>query len=539
MPPPSRPTPYLPVLQAGLTAGAYMLVRETHFPPWLAGLDEGIAVAAAVAVVVAWHLLGHRDAIVRGAIMRGALAGAMSASGVAVLFLVLIIAALAYWTNTRPLGLPGGGIVAGLTFIAVAIGWIAMMFSLFVAAVAAGVATGGIAQWVVAPLGRIGREVSIVLAGLAVAIPGGALAARATFEIGLIELVAGKELRPFPVEVAVDLTRDGRPLRLARVVACRRPDAKADRRRAANASPRYWLPSLESFGTTLADGSGVFVIVPDACRRMTSIWGLLPSWIWTPLHTAHANVLASDEAPLIGWTPDAAALDAFDLYVDRTAYNPRARIRFDDVTMRRMPPGTALDPPDRFAPIGWQDHPGVQIVPSPDAQYRAAFAITIPAERWQHYPAVASILATTSQPSFVLDALARQMDGHGRSVLAGLHADFFPGPFIARNGRAIPEQPAEGWIGHLRPLAGAVFPLRRRGDAWVASPHESGVLAFYRRDTTKDADLPSPITVGANRIDRPVGERGAFLFDPDAAGLVRLSLAYFTFAHPDGPFASR
>jgi len=533
----------LPLTHASFSASAYILMRETSsFLPWLRLLDDCIWALLGLAVLIAWrYLFPHKNLAIRGALIGGVVAVSMAA-----LSLGLLEFGLPLWARTKPLGLPGGSLLLGLLHGAALIGWFAISLDLLVSAVVGGLVSGLLHLWGVQPLGKAGPALVLTVAGLAVIVPISAGATRATLGMGPIDLVRDKELQPFPVEISVDLTIDGAPITLRRVLSCSRLVSAPDMERVVHdrvARP-YWLPTIKSFGQTFADGSGLFVITPDACRKLSSRWGLVSAWLRSPLDSPSENVLAPDFIPLIGWAADASALDAFDLYIDGTAYaRPGSRIQVHKTTMRRMPFGTQLSDFDRFARIGWQDRTGEVDIPSLHAQYRAAFGIKISSEQLPQYPAVTALLASVTKPQFVLDAMAKPPDHDRlRSPLKGIHGDPFAAPFIARNGTAIPAAPTEGPAPErLRSLGGAVFPLRRSGDTWIASFEESGILEFHRRASprSKDANIPSPITVGPYSVNREDGDSGGFLFDPTSMGLARLSVTYFTLAQPDGPFASR
>jgi hypothetical protein len=538
---PLTPPSLIPLTHAGLTSSAYILIRETRFPQWLSMLDDCVWAVAALAIVIAWHyLFPHKSLAMRGALIGGVVAGSM-----AILSLGLLVLGLSLWAGAKPIGLPGMSLVAGLAFGSALIGWIVIVFSLLVAAVVGGLVAGVLYFRNAELFGRAALPVAIVVASLGAIVPVSAAVTRSTLGMGVIEFVTYKELRPFPVEIAVDLTVGRESVTIRRVFSCSRLASASDRKRVVHDRVRqpYWLPTLKSFGQTFADGSGVFVITPDACRQLSSRWGLVSAWLGLPLHSQTENVLAPDYIPLIGWTANAVTLDGFDLYIDGTAYTqPGSRIQVHKTTMRRMPLGTKLSDLDGFARIGWQDGTSGRDIPSKDAHYRAAFGIKIPSEQLMRYPAVTAILAAVAGPRFVLEAMSkRQGLDPRRSELEGIHGEPFPSPFIARNGTSIPAEPTEGLVPEkLSSLGGVVFPLRQHDNAWIASSEESGVLAFYRRVSmnSKDEDVPSPIMLGPYSVTRESGDRGIYLFDPTSMGLARLSVTYFALAQPDGPFAS-
>jgi hypothetical protein len=506
-------------IHAGLSATAFILVRETR--GWLFPIDPCICLVATLSIIACWGLFRGETAPLRG-MMIGALVAV--ATGV-------ITAGLLALSLTRIPVLSDVGILATIAVLAV---WLYTLFIAAVGAVIAGLVSGSLTRWVIQPLGRAGLAIGSATAIFAAIVPLGALVGRSALAMGFLDLVTRyDELRPFPAAVTVELTIGGEPVPLERVFYCRRPTNFLDEYTAKDGGVRspYWMPSIKSFGHVLAGGGGVFVITPDACRTLAQ----------SPPPAAGSvgnNVLAADYVPLVGWTANAATLDAFDLYVDGTAYARKdARVRVAGIAVRRLPFGAEASPLDAFAKIGWDQHP------SNGAEYRAVYGIKMSSAVWRGNSVVASRLAGVRVPAIVLqDYQERARDDSRVAAPASVERDFY-GVLIARNGTGIPREPSQGddHYYHVRgrmPVAGPVIPFRPSDGAWAPSFQEEGVLAFYRTPRNYDTNrVPTPLVIRGHRLTHD--QKLVYVFDPASLILTRVDIAQFTLVGPDGPFASR
>lgn len=359
-----------------------------------------------------------------------------------------------------------------------------------------------------------------LVAALSMIVPVGAAFARHELGMGFLDmLVRYDQLRPFPLKISIDLTVRGLPLHIERVLLCSRVVNKKDRKhvRANRVRGAFWMPGIKSFGHAFLDKSGVFVVTPDVCNASAK----KPEF--------RGNILGQDYVPLIGWTPDVSTLERIDLLVDGSAFNrPDAAVKFEGISMQRMPFGTPVSQPDDFAKIGWQDRSNPKDI---SAVYRAVFGTAFRQERWSKVPEVASILSILHERSFVLGELSKLQERAIRRLL-GVDRDYLYESWVGMDGSGISKTPRSINAKNAAP----VFPLHRESGRWVAKPDQLGVLTFYKMPGNRfDSSLPESLMV----YDRMIVGRGErYYFDPASNTLVYLFFAYRNLPATDSPYAS-
>ena len=512
-------------LHAAGFLSAYILLKEITF--WTPLLDSLVAVVGALAVVAVTLLLPRIRRRPVGIAWNGL------AAGLATALVSYAIWSLVWsdWARDKPLGYAPVAVIVGMANLLTTALWL-LSIGCMVAAIAAGGVVASAASTAARKLGTIGITFAVAAGLLVSVVPAGASFARLTAGIGFLNLVTRYEtLRPFPAKVTVDLTVRGEHVALERVVTCQRPRSIREEAEAGRANPRlpkpYWLPSIKSFGHVFADGSGIFVITPDACRDIAvareRIGALAPST---------ASALSAGYVPLVGWTANAASLATFDLLIDRSAYRPNAPITVNAVEMSALPYGTKASAPDRFAAIGW--HKFYTDTP----EYGGYYAVAIPPEVWEAHPLAGPEVKGVSDFSFVFGSNPIRPLAMG----AKGYEDLDTGtqyPEYGRNGSGIPERLREN---ERKPLSGPVVPLRRDGDSWRLSPEEHGVISFERglRTDGHQPRMPEVVSIESRSGDRR-GEPndGAYLFDPATQTLYRIMPTRFHLPRPDSVFSSQ
>ena len=505
------------VVHAGVAVTIFVLLRETGTLPWTPFLDSAVGLTAAAAILALWWLLPQVSRRIKGGVGFGLAAAA--ATGL-VLFIAMAIFQK-WWLVGQPVGLPAAGLVIGAVLV---VFWVAWFFS--VGTMAIGCLAGGVVANLAVLLptrfGTAGIAGAVLLASMGLLVPAGAIYGRTMAGMGFIDLVTRHDvLRSFPAKVSVSLAVQGAPVVLERTVLCQRPLTfveQAEARKGQLPKP-YWLPSIKSFGHLFADGSAIFVITPDACRDLAMAREA------DAAASLENNVLPPDFRPLVGWTRDGSGLDSFELYVDGTAYaRPDAEIQILSVAMSRLPYGSPIDPLDGFAEFGWE------YFQSTDVTYGSYFATAIPPALWRQHGLAARQLADVTELGFVFGGRRWR-----QSLPRGSLPDGLLIMEIARNGTAIPDASNDNGREYQ------IVPLRRAGDAWVLTPADTGLVAFYRglKTTFWPRRLPDRITIGG-RLARP-GESGAdtqYLYDPRSRVLYMISTGQFRVARPGTIFTS-
>ncbi len=494
------------VTHAGLAVSAYLLVRQSEERLTWSTVDSVVCVATAAAILVLWWR--HRnetDPVGDGFIGLKAL-GLVAALGFASIFLVAL-AQLATWGGVRWYATP------------TAILFVALLIHVAIGTVVGGVVASALFHLVVWRSGKAGLFLGPIFAVLSLAVPVVAVVTHRVADMAVVDFfMRYDELRPFPAEVLVDLEVKGTPIKIARVVSCHRLTTGPERRRwierRVGINEPRWVPELKSFGQVFEDGSGIFVITPDACQNLARA------------QKPGTEGLGPDYLPLIGWTPNSAVLDTFDLFVDATALASQGSpITLRAVTIRRLPFGTPVSPPDAFARIGWQDESDRGV------KYRAVFATAIPRERWSTDPEVAAALDTMTIPGYVLGDLAR---ARSKSRNPWLETERNTTCWIGRKGEGIPARSNDKY--------GPVFPILHEDGNWIAAREKRGVLTFYQLPGNRwDATLPTAVVVRGQRIARHDGDSAfapAYIFDPSLSELWRLSFVVCSTAAPKDPSAS-
>jgi hypothetical protein len=501
---------FLALVHAGLTAAALVLIRQGERVPAHDATDLVVPAVAAAAILVFWW----RRRKIEFVISMGVIVGLQAAASLALVgfFLLFILGA-------AKVGATGSGSwLFGVLLIFVA-GW---ALKTTVISVVVGFASAGLFDLL--RLSRSGMPIGAALALAAIALPIGAVAIQIKKGMGVVDyLTQNDEQHLIPIALSIELTVNGAPMTLDRVIWCQRWLGQKDLQYAdTSIALNYnWYPNLKSFGQVLPDGSGVFVIAPDVCREFAP-----------PGESSGPWVPATGYLPLIGWTPDARKLDTFDLYVDGNAlHRSDARVQARRVTIERAPRGAPQSAPDAFARIGWQ-------APSTKPEYAAVYGIAVTSDEWQHHPLLAPRLNNVEQPSFTLSDLPLTFPPYPAPPLSWLFAPRLT-VLINRNGGGVAAGPVHGRSGDDLPAT--VFPLRLKEGEWVAMPDEVGIIVFYPISRIKEdlrhepLPLDKVIVDGVPLLDAPT----PFFYIPSRRILVRLATAEFTLAPIDGPFASR
>lgn len=515
---------------------AFILLREAlarfvtwndrSFFPWVPQIDYGICMVLPLTILLAWWFTRKMEPARVNAVKFGLLSGAGASAAALLLAALVFVGALL----RQPLGLfPMQGLFILWIFVGIwfgaAIALCATLGSLtgvFAAKAVARLAYETFPQGVCA--GWVATAISLALATVAVA-------GQASEGIGLIDRVTRyNRLAAFPARISVELIVRGESVKFERVVTCRRPISvkEAAQAKQARLPKPYWLPNNKSFGHVLSDGSAVFLITPDACRQMAQTRdeeSLLPA----------RNMLPANYRPLIGWTPDAATMESFDLYIDGTAYGRSdAPVRIVSMEMSYAPDAEIVSGLDQFAFIGWRAFPHL-------GEYGTYFATPLAPDTWMKSSLPSKELALLASPEFVFGLKEERNDPKGSSQYADLYD--WDGTYIARNGTGIPDEPSANGSDfgrHVQPLSRPVFPLRRESDRWRLSNSEPGVLAFYRglRIEVWPPKYPTPIAIGEKLAKGDDRQTRDFLYDPQSRLLYRINFEDFNLAKPDGVFAS-
>lgn len=493
----------------GLSTTLYIAARSAvRFPP-ADPIDALMCVASALAIAALWWRRRNDEPDLSTGGTLGFQAGIALAIAV---FLVVFLVVGAISARRGALDWEIGPITIYLAAVLLTAGLCTAVGGLIVSV---------IFELMVRPLGRAGAFAATVVALAAAATPIGEATTEIAADTSVFDFLARYDERHFfPMEVGIDLNIGGAVSRLDRVIACQRILRRSDLKRAHSwmqfTRNEDWLPDLKSFGQVFPDGSGVFAITPDACKAL-----------------AQSGVAASltGYVPLIGWTPNARALDSFDVYVDGAALaRGDGRVQLKNVTIAQAPTGTPQSDLDIFARIGWQD-------PSTSGpRYQSVFGIAIAREEWQGDPALASRLEKLDRISFALaDMPLKYAPSSNRPVAQWLGPNIIVG--LARNGEGM----ADGLLWNGRRLRPTIIPLRRENGQWIARPDEPGLITFYPalvfgHDDGRKPEFPKTLVVDGELIP---GEPSAFVYMPSTGTLVRLAWIDFSLAPMDGPFASR
>ncbi len=511
----------LSILQASTAATAYVLLHDNQeimldgYSIWLAPVDT-VNVLALAGVVMAGAFLNLSQIQTYRHLKTALLALAAAA--------LLSFAALQMFTSDwfakLPIGVPGVSFWAVVARVAVIAFWINGVFCAFIATLS-GAAITSAASHLPDNLAKAKLSVLISLCIAGLMVPLSSVYSRITYGTGIVELVTRyDEVKPFSIRLEVELKVHGEPVNFTRTVECQRPVTNREIGEAGKRHlPRdYSFPSLKSFGQTFSDGSGVFVVTPDGCERVRQKKSILPPGY----------------EPLIGWTPDAARLDSFDLYVDGTALRrPNGEISFNRMSATMAPDYTTADKPDAFAALGWE------YIWTTGTEYGAYFALKLPEELWKQHARTASSLSGQKTYGFALPD-SDMRDTKGWNVYSDLHSDI-RGVHISRNGAGIPREPKIESGDNLLVTAGTIVPLRRDGSGWRLYPDEAGIITFYRGLPTSLAHvaLPDRIALDNAVAIRQENQPGRYVFEPGTQTLFAVGHHHFQMAKPGSVFASR
>lgn len=517
-------------LQGCVSIAAYILLREwlslvlTFILPWLAILDNTNAIALPFAIIFVGVFLRPLTSLRVREIEVGLIASIITMA----LSLVIWSMYTSGWVSRQPLGLPTTGFFIGFAKIAFFITW---FFD--AAIILASAAVSGLAVFLVVQLKKssslIGTILGAFLASISLIVPAGAIYSRTQLGAGFIDLATRyEELKPFYARIDVQLTVRGQWVEMQRTIQCRLPrtqreGAEAGRRKRMKP---YWFPNLKSFGHVFEDGSGVFIITPDFCRRMALL---------NPKAFAlrEGYVLDDNYVPLVGWTPNAKELNSFDLFIDGTAYSgANPTVKLHKIAVTRIPHAENYDKPDAFGSLGWE------YFWTTGTEYGAYIAKILREPEWGKHKRAVENLSSVTEFGFALnDSDKKTADGW--SIYSGLHQEL-KDTFIARNGEGIPDGPMVDNFGNREPSVSSIIPMRREGNAWRIFPTESGTITFYRGLQTSlvHPELPKRIILGEKIAERKDSPRREYVYDPESKNLYVIGVHHFQMARPKSVFAS-
>ena len=521
-------------LQGCVSIAVYILLREwlsmawtsrdNSILPWFPILDNTHAIALPFAIIFVGLFLRPSTSFGAVEIRVSLIASALTVAMSAVVWLVFING----WVSHQPLGVFPVRPIVALAKTAFFFAWLVAAMVVAVSAVAGGLAAFFVVQ-VKKSNSWFGNTLGASLAFMCLIVPAGTIYGRTQMGAGFIDVATRyEELKPFYARIDVQLTVHGKWVEMQRTVQCRLPitqkqEAEAkDRKRVKP----YWFPNLKSFGHVFEDGSGVFIVTPDFCRRMA---------LQTPkafaLHEEY--VLDKNYVPLVGWTSNANNMDSFDLFIDGTAYagaNPSVKLH--KIAVTRIPPGVTYDKPDSFGSLGWE------YVWTTGTEYGAYVAKILQEPEWKKHERAAENLSSVTEFGFALNDSDKQT-ADGWSIYSGLHQEL-KNTFIARNGEGIPDGPTIDNFGNREPSVSSVIPMRREGNAWRIFPAESGTITFYRGLQTSLArpELPKRITLGEKTAEREDSPRREYVYDPGTKELYTIGVHHFQMSRPNSVFAS-
>jgi hypothetical protein len=307
---------------------------------------------------------------------------------------------------------------------------------------------------------------------------------------------------PRYLDVSVDLTVEGEPITISRVIEC---------------WPYFYhelgspfLPSLvpahQAITHRLQTGAGVIVVIPPAqCF-------------------SGARPLPGDYIPLIAWVDDADNPTVIEAYFSGTLVrSSEARVRFRDMRIRNSTDLERVESPDEF---GWWrnlEQAGYKQDQSVPADWFAIFGRLLERPQWQTSQTLSEMLERAGGPLVLTSEPAKA----ARDIAPLI----FPTAEIVQ-GQAQGDQ--ERIRSGLEDEFRDVVPLRRVDGALAPSVSERGTIVYYRtselmrsgivqKQTDRGELFPRPI-VSYDLSGQPVkAEAGRSLFDPASAHLINVT----------------
>lgn len=258
-------------------------------------------------------------------------------------------------------------------------------------------------------------------------------------------------LNPGPgyYELSVDLTVEGVPLTVKRVMECK-PYSLFYSVSSDTYINHFWYAAREAMTHRLPSGAGIIVVAPRNCGRQ----GFIPK-------------LPADYIPLIAWVDNADDPSEIEAYFAPEALErPNARVRFHALSVRVA---QDFEPQQSRNEFGlWQNgaYTFNRYLGS-NANWFAIFAGASEEEEWRAVPSLGDKLSriTTSQ---VIEGDLR------RAALREVRAGFDIAPLMDGEEGIQLETRRE-----LDDLSGVV-PFRRKGQVLAPSFSDRGTLIFYK-----------------------------------------------------------
>ena len=494
---------------AGATASLFVLMRQVYPRDAWSLLDTCVIGLVTVAILgVSWWR--RRYDLDAGEVTLKEMISIGLVSGLFVAFVLIV--SLAKWLISGYVSWLTGIVVLGVGGFLLVIGF---------AAAVSGALTGLLFQLLHRIPRRVGLIMGVLTSLVTIPLPAGMEIARYAMGMTAFEaLMRGRYA--FPIRVAVELSVDGVPISISRIVLCDRIPSRTERERLSRErrSPFHWRPGMKSFGHVFDDGSGVFVITPHLC-----------AWHAPTQFRPPSSDRLADYRPLVGWTPDVSQFEQFELFVDDTAFDrPNAKVRLVSFEMTAVEKGTPISAPDAFAKIGWQRE-------LQGKRFGAIYGVSIPQTEWAADAVLFDHLVSFTQPTFVpTDVLGRTPRDRDAPLrwLHSTHLTVERFMHTARNGGGVPKSHSWRWGRNIH--RGAIIPLRRESQSWVAKTDEPGLLAFrLAQELPPRGAMPSSIQVDGSNVS---GSRTPYVFDPTSRSLLLIFAIGFDLAEPNSGYAS-
>lgn len=272
----------------------------------------------------------------------------------------------------------------------------------------------------------------------------------------------------FLIELEADLTVDGQPVRLQRVVKCVTYWSHGNINNPKLFGTKTYR-AVETIGKRLSSGAGVMMVVPNICSSRAGskvvdgqvITGLPP--------------LPDDHLPLIAWTASVDEPTVVEAYVSPSAYSsPSARVAFHELKLHEVGFWRFSDWRDEFE---WSRE-STGMLGRKASGFEALFSFPISEEDWSHSSTLASYLNQVQKPQYLPKAMAKLVYDLPSVESAGWSSMF--------SGDGVPPGPLPNGSTTRQGSPGATFdsiiPFRKQGNAFIAAPERRGIALLYPLD---------------------------------------------------------